>query len=168
MGENDKPFVVYPTDEDGVCITDFSGQILEILPSIQMIDSTIKLLKSIRKKGQEYIDLHNYKVWKEWEEKINTPIPKSPRRLQPGYIYFAGKDDYIKIGRTSGDPNKRVDTLNSNYPVDSIKLLHIIKSGDTAKHEKEFHDYFADKRVKGEWFKLTEEDIEMIKEIKEI
>ena len=108
-------------------------------------------------------------MYTEFEERMRTSFssPKKERQPRPGYIYFAEKDGHVKIGRTSKTPNERIEDLSSNLPV-PIELLHAIKSHDTDKHEKEFHAYFAKSRVKGEWFKLTKEDIEIIKEIKEI
>ena len=59
--------------------------------------------------------------------------------------------------------------LGSNHPDSApIKLLHSIPTKDTVEAEKGFHECFASKRIKGEWFKLTEEDINSIRTITEL
>ncbi len=44
-----------------------------------------------------------------------------------------------------------------------LELLVSIETDDRDSLEKELHEKFADKRKKGEWFDLTEEDIAYIK-----
>jgi len=86
-----------------------------------------------------------------------------------GSVYFALNRGLVKIGCTSQRPVDRIKTLfPSNHPDDEeVVLLHSIPTNQRFKLEKEFHDCFADKRVGGEWFILTDEDVEIIKEIEE-
>lgn len=65
-----------------------------------------------------------------------------------------GQTNYVKIG-FSINPEKREKTLQSEKP--SIKMIHIFKEN----HERTLHGLFSDKRVRGEWFNLTEKDIFM-------
>jgi hypothetical protein len=58
--------------------------------------------------------------------------------------------------------------LTSSHPFESIHLIHNIPTEDTVKLEKAFHSCFEHKKVKGEWFQLTREDIECIQQVKEI
>jgi len=87
-----------------------------------------------------------------------------------GYIYFALNRGLVKIGCTSQRPIDRIETLfPSNHPEDGeVVLLHSISTNQRYKIEKEFHDYYVDKCVQGEWFNLSDEDIEIIKEIKKL
>lgn len=71
------------------------------------------------------------------------------------YIMFDENIGYLKIGK-SKNPKFRERTLQSQNP--SIKIFKICDKNV----EKEIHKKYADKRVRGEWFDLSEEDIENI------
>lgn len=63
------------------------------------------------------------------------------------------KDQHLgcyKIG-VSSNPEHRESTLSAQKP--SIKLVG--SWDDMAYAEKEWHQYFADQRIRGEWFDLT-------------
>jgi len=62
---------------------------------------------------------------------------------------------YHKIGRST-NPVYREKTLQSDNPM--ITKIH--SSRAPISYEKELHDIFAHKRVRGEWFDLTEDDVE--------
>jgi len=138
-----------------------------LLPSIEMIDLTIKHLKSIKTKGQEFIDLYNFKAQSEFENQIEA-ISSTPSIREPksGYIYFVKKDEYVKIGRTSQTPEIRIASIKGTHPNSAVEVLHTISSIDIVADEMEFHAIFASKRISGEWFELSDEDIKMIQEIK--
>lgn len=77
-----------------------------------------------------------------------------------GYVYLITYDDVnYKIGK-SNDIKKRLSAFN--FPKE-LKLVHCIKSISYSELEKQLHDYFRTKKVKGEWFKLEPEDIDFIK-----
>ena len=64
-----------------------------------------------------------------------------------------------KIGR-SINPKIRERTLQSEKP--TIELLYFREGYDL--DEKFLHNFFKDKRVRGEWFDLNFEDRQFIKE----
>ena len=77
------------------------------------------------------------------------------------YVYLMVNDDtsYIKIG-TSKTPNFREKTLQSQEP-----NIHIIALWCCDKKlEKELHSKFASKRVRGEWFRLSFQDLKHIED----
>ncbi len=76
------------------------------------------------------------------------------------YIMMNSRTGYFKIGR-SKDPLKREKTLQSEEP--DIMLLHHWKAEPA--QERELHKKFVSKRVRGEWFKLTIDDLYQLKEI---
>jgi hypothetical protein len=63
---------------------------------------------------------------------------------------------YYKIGK-SKDPKIREGTLQAEVP--TIKLLHVIQDDI----ELYLHKKFDSKRVRGEWFELSETDVNYIK-----
>jgi len=78
---------------------------------------------------------------------------------QSGYVYLlhaVGSRRY-KIG-LSKDVAKRVEHLNKQSPF-KILLVHAIATSDMDRLECYFHKRFADSRVNGEWFELTESAI---------
>lgn len=85
-----------------------------------------------------------------------------PKKIQkPTYLYLM-KDNatgYYKIGYSS-NPTVRESTLFSEKP--SIELIQAWRA--TVNEEKELHDQFQEKRIRGEWFELEETDITFIQE----
>lgn len=76
-----------------------------------------------------------------------------------GYCYIMSDDNYpniYKIGK-SKNPVKREETLLHSAP--SIKLYKVVETDNMHKLERNLHNLFSDKRVRGEWFKLS--DIEL-------
>ena len=71
------------------------------------------------------------------------------------YLMLDNNNGYIKIGR-SINPKKRETTLQSEKP--DITLLKICD----CNIETKLHKMFKDKRVRGEWFSLSKEDISYI------
>jgi hypothetical protein len=71
-------------------------------------------------------------------------------------VYFVTDGTFTKIG-TSGDVSRRLRTLQTASPRPLTVRLVLPGGVDL---EKRFHDHFADKRRHGEWFELTEQDIE--------
>ena len=88
------------------------------------------------------------------------------------FVYFIKNKGLVKIGCTAGCPEDRIKALfPANHPHNGeVTLLHTIRVDYKYDGEKQFHHHFAKKRVgtSGEWFALTDEDIEIIKKIKEI
>jgi hypothetical protein len=68
------------------------------------------------------------------------------------YIMYDKPSKLYKIGK-SVNPKRREKTLRSSVPF--ITMLGIIDKNV----EKQLHDKFSDKRKRGEWFKLNNQDI---------
>lgn len=90
-----------------------------------------------------------------------------------GYVYFVkAPDGTTKIGLTHQDPFKRIIQIfggvNTSY---NIKVIHLVRTDQPEKVEKEFHEYFSEKRhinpynpaEKSEFFHLDEDDWKWIK-----
>jgi len=70
------------------------------------------------------------------------------------YLMIDGRG-MVKIGR-SNMPLKRERTLQSQEP--ETKLIHIFPDDI----EKELHEKYKDKRVRGEWFELSDNEVQQI------
>ncbi|HEU4554996.1 MAG TPA: GIY-YIG nuclease family protein [Chitinophaga sp.] len=79
-----------------------------------------------------------------------------------GYIYFIRETlfGHVKIGR-SRNLEKRLRIFAADLPFET-QLLRYIKTYNYEKIELELHKIFSQKRVKGEWFRLEDEDIDRI------
>lgn len=81
----------------------------------------------------------------------------------PGYVYFV--QEYMtgsfKIGKTK-QIDRRMNVFNVKLPFEN-QLIFLIKTADHHQTELAFHRYFSDKRLEGEWFSLTRDDLAWIK-----
>jgi hypothetical protein len=98
-------------------------------------------------------------------ELFENAIHKRVQRLspQPGYIYLVKAimpGTIYKIGY-SAEPVRRIETLGVKLPF-PITPLHLIPTNDTRVAERQLHDQYISKRVNGEWFNLTPEDVSHI------
>lgn len=98
----------------------------------------------------------------------------SPERLNPievigepttgpraGVVYLLKSAYGYKVGRTGSIPN-RMRAFGIQLPiVYSIPLC--VWFGDCHLAERRYHQLFANKRINGEWFDLTDEDIDLIR-----
>ena len=73
-------------------------------------------------------------------------------------VYFiAAANCLMPIGK-SPHVSQRFHTLRTQSPVE-LRLFYAMDcNGNAHKVEREFHEQFAEKRHRGEWFKLTKED----------
>lgn len=80
---------------------------------------------------------------------------------KPGYVYLIHSDTgHYKIG-WSVEPRKRLKIFSVEMPI-QIRLLHYFYAEDALLAERLLHERFAEKRVSGEWFRLAEQDVELI------
>ena len=80
-----------------------------------------------------------------------------------GNVYLMKSDlnGRIKIGRTKGKPVYRERTLQSQEP--EVSLIFYRKVENMNETERFLHNLFASKRLRGEWFELSNDDIEKAK-----
>lgn len=94
---------------------------------------------------------------------LRKPTAKSvPKQKTAGFVYLIGMETGLyKIG-LSKNTDGRLSDLSNATPYE-LTLIHKIECRDCFKIEKFFHEKFAHKRVKGEWFQLDADDIEYFK-----
>ena len=92
-------------------------------------------------------------------EKVAKTKKKELRKSEPTYIYLMKDErtELTKIGR-SVNPSFRERTLQSDNPMIVLVGGWLGVSGD----EKVLHGRYADRRFRGEWFDLSEENIQEI------
>ena len=152
-----KPFVVLIND-DGLA---YSGSIQPLFYRNELEKIRDSVLKAL-----ETYDMYGFDdewVHKENEKAIDKEFRKlgEIREKQPDTFIYLMKDEingFIKIGRAK-NPESRERTLQSEKP--TIKLIYKCKgfvSDETLLHKK-----YKKYRLRGEWFRLTNEQIEEIK-----
>lgn len=101
----------------------------------------------------------------------DVPTPRKSVRAEymprtsgdDGYVYFIQSEmdhEQIKIGWTNF-PADRIAKLQIGSPA-RLSLLYLFKGRVSKKTETEFHKYFANKRIRGEWFRLTSHDLDKV------
>lgn len=93
---------------------------------------------------------------------LEKPTPKV-KQTKSGFVYLIKRDSDYKIG-VSSKPKSRITAIQtgSASPVETICL---IKTDDMENLELALHNRFAEKRIRGEWFNLSTEDVEYIKSL---
>lgn len=89
-----------------------------------------------------------------------NPPPKSKKE---GFVYLMKSGDYHKIGLTRRDPRIRLKEITT--PTDTI-IVHVIETVDPEGLEHFLHEEFKEKRSNREWFKLDEDDVQWIIDLK--
>lgn len=98
---------------------------------------------------------------KERQERIEA---RKLRTFAPTYVYLIRASmGLYKIGRTDHDPVLRLKDLGKFSPCE-LELVCAIETRNSFELEQQYHQEFADKKIRGEWFALTEEVVACIKE----
>lgn len=85
-----------------------------------------------------------------------------PHKGGAGYVYLLqSTTGAYKIGR-SINPHNRLKTFEVKLPFE-VEYVCVIATDSMVALEAALHGRFADKRVNGEWFALTPDDVEYIK-----
>jgi hypothetical protein len=89
---------------------------------------------------------------------VENPVSSYSDKFTKVYVMIDKNTGYYKIGRSS-NPLKREKTLQSEKPTIELLFHHDAR----ISNEKELHDMFSDKRVRGEWFDLNGSDLSIIR-----
>lgn len=77
-------------------------------------------------------------------------------------VYVITDGRYFKIGYTEGTVEARIDTLQTGN-ANRLILVHQLAGGRAL--EKDLHAMYAEKRLSGEWFNLSNKDLKDIKDL---
>lgn len=80
---------------------------------------------------------------------------------QGGYVYVLRADNGLcKIGKAR-NIDDRIKQLGLILPYE-LELVAIIQSLNYSDLEKHLHEYFSEQRIRGEWFNLSQDDIDQL------
>lgn len=86
-----------------------------------------------------------------------TTAPISAKSGSDGWVYLLKSGDTFKLG-CSENLEKRVKQINVALP-EAATLHHAIQTDDPFGIEAYWHARFAARRLNGEWFKLSKQDL---------
>lgn len=148
-----------------------NGETIQLLNNFEECPdrpSTIELVELLNRNG----------ISNSWKEKILNELdqrdngkdrrkPPAPRPTRkPGYVYLIkSATGLYKIGRAK-NLNSRVTNIQVSSPVE-VELVYSIYSNDYITLEMELHQRFDHARKRGEWFALSESEVETIKSLKD-
>jgi hypothetical protein len=82
-----------------------------------------------------------------------------------GFVYLIWSQYGYKIGKAVSVKNRtKLFEVKLPFP---IRIENYAKFSDYTQAERSLHLYFQDKRMEGEWFSLTEDDVAFIKTLGE-
>lgn len=127
------------------------------MPSVTKLKEIQELLQRIINKGQKKIDSYNSKLEnkiKQMEENVDyTTKPKTP---QKGYVYIYKSGEYCKIGRAKNiETRRKVYRTENPHPIEIVAEKFVNNYIDA---ENQLHETFKNKRFRGEWFKITNQE----------
>jgi predicted GIY-YIG superfamily endonuclease len=102
----------------------------------------------------------NLTDFREFDLSLRTPDWAPITR--PGYVYIIrAENGLFKIGKAKS-PKARIAAIGQLIPM-KWEVFHIFWSPDFGDAERSLHQYYASKRIIGEWFALNEHDAEHVK-----
>ena len=85
-------------------------------------------------------------------------------KAEEGHVYLLMFGAEYKIG-SSNNVERRFREIKTQMPYDG-KIIHAIATSDPSGIETYWHQFFKDKRLKGEWFNLSTNDVAYFKKRK--
>lgn len=95
-----------------------------------------------------------------WAEYERSPLFGVDLSGEKGYVYFIRfSSRTYKIGMTRQNPHKRLAEIQTGCPVQLV-IYGYIETDKPEEIEAELHKRFNDRRISGEWFRITDAEID--------
>lgn len=162
----------YDEESDGIALFIDGDMItLDVIMALQR-----HCLKLFMFHGDDFADQINAEIqeYRAQQRRAREAQEKAARRRRretkrkeskPGFVYLirSEKTKLYKIGRAT-NPQRRLQTLARDDK--SLNLMHVIPCHNFVCAELDLHEDYDEKRMTGEWFDLSDHDVEVIKAIK--
>lgn len=133
---------------------------------------------TLRNKGMTFADIglrlkiSKQRVWQMYMRMMKSPeqyglnfnTSRGGQPSGPGFVYLMGSTrlGWYKIGLSFNlNPNKRIACIASYLPFE-IDFSESWRSSHCFLLERELHSKLKEKKVRGEWFKLSSTDVKII------
>lgn len=152
----------YDDESGGVYAVDQGGFLLTRDELMDLIEGSEIFFDFHGDDGIEQFNKDKLEKTLSHEPTSKEPVERKPRH---GWVYIVrGKEDEYKIGMTAREPGKRLAEFTPKLPF-ATELIITIESDDALGLESYIHSMFDDERINGEWFKLTEPNLEWIRRL---
>ncbi len=106
---------------------------------------------------------HNKDLYEHYFSDMRRKEGKKQKTNKDGYVYFIKAENGLtKIGETIS-PKSRYSNIKSMVPM-YTEFLFAVKTDNAPGLEEKLHEKFSNKREMGEWFRLSEKDIDSTKQ----
>lgn len=123
---------------------------------------SVKLVEDAIEQGEIKISLRVEDIIQRLRTgKFTQPKSHVPRKRKGAIYLLEGQKGVYKIGK-SVDLTNRAKWFGLKLPF-PVTLVHHFESSDYTAAEIELHKRFETKRINGEWFALSDEDVAYIK-----
>lgn len=151
----------FDSGDDAIFLVDGFGLVLTKSQVLEMVSATEFTYNNA---SEESIYEYNEQVLESRRVRLGSFGEKSgpiKKQYNSGYVYLIKRGIYHKIGMTS-NIKKRFQQISSQSPYES-ELVCYIETTVVADLELRMHNYYREKRIRGEWFLLSHDDVEYIK-----
>lgn len=129
-----------------------------------------KTLDEIAYKVDIFASMHQIKYNKDEflkiKEKVKIEVPENylkNNEKKTGFLYaISAGEEYIKLGRSSHFPSKRLSTIQTGCPLQLRLCGYIELTDDVYIREHYIHSVFKTHHLRGEWFKINYENVKSI------
>ncbi len=126
-------------------------------------DQRREVYRRLKERKPEDAKIYAPDIWAEDQRVYSGPCTSKVKltNQQKGFVYLCrdGRNGLVKIG-FSTEPKFREKTLQSEVP--EVQMLFNFPG--TMALEKELHRKYQAHRVRGEWFSLTENEVETLRQ----
>lgn len=106
------------------------------------------------------VNLNTYRLTKtQYDIIVDKLLYENTKKVSDG-IYIMKCNEFYKIGMSS-DIKKRLNSIQSSNPY-PVSLEFNKKTSNSLSIEKQLHEIYKHKNIRGEWFKLVDNDIKDI------
>lgn len=153
---------IHKSDEGGFALTSF-GYVMSRDEYARFSEQTTLFYATHSDEDISQLNRETDEYWRNERGEIRKPIRMAPTRSsQPGFIYVIKCNDLHKIGK-SKQVTKRIEKFETIYPHD-LEVVFVAKVNDMHGAECYLHSKFSSQRIKGEWFNLTPNDVDQIRQ----